>query len=193
MANISLWLEWFFGGDAPMRPLLPGQVAARAFVVYLIGLAIIRLGKSRLLGSASPIDIVLAVVLGSLLSRGINGTASISGTVVACTVLVALHWLMTRIACRSHRFGNLVKGHCRLLVEDGQVNAEVLRRSNLSYEDLLEELRLNANVDDLSRIERAYKERSGQISGVRRKISVKVVDVPIETGVKTIRVELWAD
>jgi uncharacterized membrane protein YcaP (DUF421 family) len=191
--SINLWLESIFGGDAPAHPLLLGQVAARALVVYLIGLTLVRLGKSRLLGSASALDIILAVVLGSLLSRGINGTASVSGTATACAVLVALHWLITQLACRWHRFGNVVKGHCHLLVENGQINWGALRRSHLSQEDLLEELRLNANVEDLSRIDKAYKERSGQISGVRRKMNAQVLDVDNHEGVKTVRIEVWMD
>ncbi|MCE5267284.1 MAG: DUF421 domain-containing protein [Planctomycetaceae bacterium] len=191
---VGSWLMFVFGGDAPVRPLAVGQVAARALVVYAIGLTMIRLAKSRLLGNATPLDVVLAVVIGSLLSRGINGAASISGTAAACAALVALHWLVTKLACRSHRFGNLVKGHCRLLVDNGQVQRAALERSHLSEADLLEELRLNANVDDLDRVERAYKERSGQISGVRRKAKLRVLDVPVvNDGVRTIRIEIWAD
>jgi len=41
-----------------------------------------------------------------------------------------------------------------------------MRRSHISEHDLLEELRLNANIDDLNRVERAYKERSGEIGVV---------------------------
>jgi uncharacterized membrane protein YcaP (DUF421 family) len=193
MSNISVLLDTIFGGDAPVHPLLLGQVAARALVVYVIGLIVVRLGKSRLLASATVLDILLAVVIGSLLSRGINGAASLSGTATACAVLVALHWLMTQLACRSHRFGNLVKGHCRLLVENGRIDWKAMRQSHLSHEDLLEELRLNANVEDLSRIEKAYKERSGQVSGVRRKPHAEILDIAMDDGVKTVRIEVQID
>lgn len=186
-----MWLEHVFGGDSPAHPLLLGQVAARAIVVYLIGLILVRLGKSRLLGSATALDVLLVVVLGSLLSRGINGTASVSGTTTACAVLVILHWLMTHLACRWPRLENLLKGHCRLLVDNGQVNREALRQSHLSLDDLLEELRLNANLEDLSRIDKAYKERSGQVSGVRRKLNAQVLDIGTDGGVKTVRLEVW--
>jgi uncharacterized membrane protein YcaP (DUF421 family) len=187
---LRLWLEFLFGGDMPTQPLLLGQVAARALVVYLLGLLVVRLGKSRLLSGATALDIILAVVLGSLLSRGINGTASMSGTAVGCAVLVALHWSMTRAACRWHWLGNTIKGRSYLLVEKGRMDRDAMRRSNISEHDLLEELRLNANVEDLDQIEKAYKERSGQVSGVRRKFDAQIVEVAVESGVKTVRIEV---
>jgi uncharacterized membrane protein YcaP (DUF421 family) len=183
-------LETIFGGDAPQQPLLYGQVAARACVVYLIGLALVRIGKSRLLSHATALDVILAVILGSLLSRGITGSASISGTTVACVMLIAVHWFLTAVACRWHRLGNLIKGHTYLVVDNGRIDWKAMRRSHISEQDLLEELRLNANIEDVSRIKRAYKERSGQISGVRHAPETELFDVGVENGVKTVRIEI---
>ncbi len=190
MSELASLVQAIFGGDAPEKPLLVGQIAARAFVVYLLGLVLIRVGKSRLLGRYTPLDVILGIVLGSLLSRAITGSASISGTSVSCAVLVAMHWLITRLSCRWHRFGNLAKGHCKLLVENGQIHWDAMRESHISEQDLMEELRLNANLEDLSRIEKAYKERSGQISGVRRVPESKVVELDTREGVRTVRIEV---
>src|SRR5262245_66541786 len=103
-------LHIVFGGDFPDDPLQVHQVMTRAVVVYLGGLAIIRLGKSRSVGRMTPLDVVLGFVLGSLLSRGITGHASISNTLASSAALVATHWILTWLACRSHWFGDLVKG-----------------------------------------------------------------------------------
>jgi uncharacterized membrane protein YcaP (DUF421 family) len=113
-----------------------------------------------------------------------------SGTAMACAVLVILHWFMTRLSCRWHLLGNLIKGHCILLVENGRIHVDAMRRSNISEQDLREELRLNANVEDLQYVEKAYKERSGQISGIRRRLDVQVVELEVEKGTKTIRIEI---
>ena len=165
MGNLSIdLLTECFGGDAPQQPLALGQVAARAAVVYLLGLFLVRVGKSRFHGRASAIDIVLGFVLGSLLSRGITGSASISGTFVASAALVALHWAATAAACRSHGFGNLVKGRTKLLVEDGRLLHKAMSSSHISEHDIREAMRLAANIDDLSQVKAAYKERSGLIS-----------------------------
>ena len=161
--TIAALTEWF-GGDSPEKPLSLAQMAARAGVVYMMGLLLVRIGKSRFHGRPSAIDMVLGFVLGSLLSRAITGSASVSGTFVAAAVLVSVHWVATAAACRSHRIGDLVKGHSKLVVQDGRFLHAAMLSSHISEHDIYEAMHLAANIDDLSLVKAAYKERSGQIS-----------------------------
>jgi uncharacterized membrane protein YcaP (DUF421 family) len=156
---------FLFGGDAPEQPAL-GQIAARSALLFMIAIAVVRIGKSRLMSRASTVDVILGFVLGSLLARGISGSMSLSATIVAMATLVVLHGILTAVAFRSHWIGNLVKGHCHCLVSNGEIDANSLRQSHISENDLLEALRLRANTDDLSRVKAAYKERNGEVSFV---------------------------
>jgi uncharacterized membrane protein YcaP (DUF421 family) len=160
-------LNQTFGGDVPREPLALYQVAARAALVYLVGLTVVRIGKSRGIGRLTSLDIILGFILGSLLSRGITGHASLSATAVGSVALVATHWLITFLACRSHRLGILIKGRSTLVVVDGKMQRDNMRRSHISEHDLDEELRLHG-VDDLQRVKRAYKERNGEISVITK-------------------------
>jgi uncharacterized membrane protein YcaP (DUF421 family) len=181
-------LEQIFGGDTPEPPLQLYQIAARAIVVYLIGLMIVRIGKSRVVARITAIDIINAFILGSLLSRGITGSASISGTTVATAAIVACHWLLTALACRWHWLGTLLKGrYIRPLVIDGKADSVNLRRSHISEHDLMEALRLRG-VEDLSQVAHAYKERNGEISVITK--NPQPIEVPVREGVQTIRIEL---
>lgn len=181
-------LEQIFGGDSPEQPLLLYQIAARAVAVYLIGLIIVRIGKSRVVARITAIDIINAFILGSLLSRGITGSASISGTSMATAAIVACHWLLTALACRWHWFGTMLKGrYIRPLVKDGKMQLDNLQRSHISEHDLMEELRLRG-VEDLDQVAHAYKERNGEVSVITKK--PQVIDVPVRDGVQTIRIEL---
>ena len=119
------------GGDTPIPELGLAQIAVRCLVIYSVGLCAVRMGKSRLLSRASPLDLILAYILGSLLSR----------------TLVALHSLVTALACRFHWVGNFVKGREYVLITDGLVHHDNLRRSHISERDLLEEMRRNANIE----------------------------------------------
>lgn len=190
MPHLSVFVDLIFGGDLPKGELSLGQVAARSALVFVIGLSLVRLGKSRLIGRASALDVILGFVLGSLLSRGINGSASLSGTIVACIVLVSLHWVFTALACRSHALGSLIKGHAKVLISDGVVDTENMRSSHLSLNDLIEQLRLHANIECVDQVQVAYKERSGEVGIVKRPQRVGAVDIAVENGVKTVRIEL---
>jgi uncharacterized membrane protein YcaP (DUF421 family) len=165
---VSGFVEAVFGGDVPNGDLELYQIAARAAVVYLIGVFLVRIGKSRGIGRGTTLDVIFAFILGSLLSRGITGHASLSGTIVASAAIVACHWAMTAIAYRSHAFGKFWKGSPRQVVKDGKMLEEALAKSHISDHDLLSQMRL-AGIRDLSEVAEAYKERNGEISFIRCK------------------------
>lgn len=176
------------GGDEPHHPLYAHQVVFRCGLIYIAGLLFVRLGKSRLLSKATPLDMILAFILGSVLSRGINGTASLSSTLVATISLIALHWAFTRLAYWSKWWEWLIKGETRMLVSNGQIHWANMRHSHISEEDLLEQLRLQANCDDLARIKSAVKERNGDVGVIKHPPSDVHVDVTVQDGVQTVHV-----
>jgi uncharacterized membrane protein YcaP (DUF421 family) len=189
LQQIGEYLNIVFGGDIPADPLRLHQVAARAILVFLVGLAIVRIGKSRLISRATSLDVILGFTLGSILSRGITGNASLSATVVAAAALVAAHWLLTWLACRSHTLGKLVKGNAKLLAKDGKPLRENMNHAHISDRDLEEGLHLSG-IDELADVRLAYKERNGEVSVIKRKPSCRILDIDVREGVQTVRVEM---
>ena len=167
-----------------------GQMALRAVVVYAFTLAFVRLGSRRFLGKATAFDVILGIMIGSVMSRGINGSAGLVPTLAAGAVLVALHGLFAMLAFRTSWFGDYVKGRPVLLVEDGRIRPEGMRETSLSEADLAEALRLQGKEPDPSRIRRAYLERNGSISVIRHDEGPRVIEVAVADGVQTVRVEL---
>lgn len=146
----------------------PGEMAMRAVVIYAVTLAIVRFGSKRLLSRATAFDIIVAIMLGSVMSRGINGSAAFVSTIVAGATLVAIHWLLAFITSRfDWWFGPVVKGRAVLLIRDGKVQRDGMREARLSDNDLEEQLRLNGAVTDPSQVRLAYFERNGRISVIR--------------------------
>ncbi len=168
LAALQHLLVHVFGPDNPAHGIGWGQMAARAALVYAGGLLVIRLGKKRLLGRTTAFDIILGVILGSLLSRAINGSASLVGTFVAALLLVALHWLFGKATFASEAMDELMKGRRRVLIEDGRIVEENLRAAEISRPDLEEALRLAGQVDDPAAVRLAYLERNGRISVLPR-------------------------
>jgi uncharacterized membrane protein YcaP (DUF421 family) len=187
--NVGQILYEIYGGDYPDESLELYQVAARAVTVYVIGLAIVRLGKSRIMARATALDVILGFILGSLLSRAITGYASMSGTFVASGSIVALHWIFTNVAFYSHSFGKLIKGNSRPIVFEGKLMEDNMRRSHVSLHDLMEHCRLQG-VKDLDEIQEAHKERNGEISIIRRRPKPQIVEVSVNEGVQTVRIAL---
>jgi uncharacterized membrane protein YcaP (DUF421 family) len=182
-------LDLIFGGATREQSLLLPQIAARALAVYLIGLALVRIGKSRMIGRATPLDVLVGFMIGALLSRGILGESSLVGTVAACAALVAAHWVLTWLTWRWHWIGMLIKGNIELIVRDGQMQIDAMRHSHISKHDLQEQMRLRG-TDDLAQVKLAYKERNGEISVIRAENPPKIVEVAVRDGVQIVRIEV---
>lgn len=139
------------------------QIVLRALVVFVASLVIVRLGAKRFLGRKTVFDYILAFILGSMLSRTINGTAPFFQTLVAGFALVAFHRLLAWLSYRSHWLGRLVKGTDDIIVHDGKVDVNAMRRNCFSEHDLLEDLRLKSQESPAD-VKSARIERSGELS-----------------------------
>jgi uncharacterized membrane protein YcaP (DUF421 family) len=129
-----------------------------------MGIALVRIGKKRFLGKIAAFDTVLSIVIGSLLSRAITDTDYFLKILAACLLLILMHRVFSLIATYSDNFGDLIKGYDRVIVKDGKLLPDAMRKSNLSEHDVLQSLRLNAQTEDVSKIKIARIERNGDIS-----------------------------
>ena len=68
------------------------------------------MGHKRSLARKTAFDAVLIVILASVLSRAINGSAAFFATLGGSVVIVLVHRLLAFIASHSHWFGCLIKG-----------------------------------------------------------------------------------
>lgn len=167
-----------------------GQMMLRAVIIYSVTLAVVRLGSKRFLGKATAFDVILGIMIGSVMSRAINGSAGLLPTLAAGAVLIALHGVFARLSYRTDWFGNYVKGRPVLLVEDGRVQPDGMQESSVSENDLAEALRLQGLKNDTTRVQTAYLERDGTISVIPRKEELRVLEIVVVDGVQTVRLEL---
>lgn len=166
----ELWsnLGWILGIDLDPKEMSALQMGLRTALVYTAGLVIVRLGQRRFMADQTAFDIVVGFMLGSLLGRSINGSAPLLESIIAGTVLVGLHWLVAFMTYHSRLLGKLAKGERDIiLIEDGVIQTEAMRRQRLSDRDLRQSLRLN-NIFSPEEVKIAYLERNGRISAIRK-------------------------
>lgn len=159
-------LEMLLGLDREIADVGALQMALRAITIYAFTLAVVRVGSKRFLGKGSAFDIIIGIMIGSVMSRAINGSAPFVPTMVAGAVLIGMHWLLAFTTARTDWFGPLVKGNPVLLIRDGTVQRDGLRRANVSMNDLEEAIRLQSVKPDPAGIRLACLERDGNISVV---------------------------
>ena len=141
------------------------QMGLRAAIIYVAALVMVRIvGDRRFIGKFAAIDVILSIIFGSTLSRAINGSSDFFPTIFAGFVLVGIHWLFCTIAFRYPNLETKIKGRSRLLIEDGQLCRGTMKSCHITKEDLISILRIQCQIDELERIERASLERNGNIS-----------------------------
>lgn len=190
MDDIWRGVVWTLGLDVPQAELTIGHMAVRAVVVYVAALTMARLGERRFLSKSSPFDVILAIILGSVVSRAITGSSPFFPTLVAGIVVVGVHQVFAIASFRFSGFGKVIKGRPRVLVRDGEIQWDAMGRSHISENDLRGALRSQAHMDDLSRVEEARLERSGELSFAKKPVEPHVVEVGVAGGVQAVRIRL---
>jgi uncharacterized membrane protein YcaP (DUF421 family) len=156
------------GQDGKATELTLLQTSLRGFIIFIIGLALVRIGDRRSLAEKTAFDAIFIVLIGSMLSRAINGAAPFFTTIGAGIALMIIHRAFAFGACKSHWFGKLIKGQPVTLVRNGEIDWRRMKHSLVSKHDFEEDLRLDAKTEDVSTIQLARLERSGDISFIKR-------------------------
>jgi uncharacterized membrane protein YcaP (DUF421 family) len=156
------------GPDGKATELTLLQIALRGFVIFIAGLAIVRIGDRRSLAEKTAFDAIFIVLVGSMLSRAINGTAPFFTTIGAGIALMIIHRVFAYGAFKSHWFGKLIKGQPVTLVRNGEIDWKEMKHSLVSGHDFEEDLRLDAKTENVATIQVARLERSGDISFIKK-------------------------
>ncbi len=144
------------------------QMSARAVVIFIITLILLRIAGRRSFGMKSPFDNIIVILLGAILSRAVVGASEFVPTIASATVIAVLHRLGAWLGALNLRFGALIKGRKIVLFEKGKLKHDNMRRALISESDLYASLRNDMHVESFEKIESAYMENNGQISFVRK-------------------------
>lgn len=152
--------ETLFGTSTPVEWW---QQLDRAVVVFVYGLALVRLAGKRAFGRWTALDIVVSVIAGSNLSRALTGNSPLLATLASTTLFVALYRASAYAASRSAAISHLVEGRPHDLARDGQVDRAALHRHAISPCMLGEALR-EKSVEHVEETRLVTLEPGGQIS-----------------------------
>jgi uncharacterized membrane protein YcaP (DUF421 family) len=144
------------------------QMCARAAIVFVAALLIMKLGSIRAFGNQSAIDTIVMIVLGGILSRVITGAAAFVPVMATTVTMVALHKLLAWACTYSHWLGNIVKGEKKILYENGQMLQGNMKALHITEEDLKQGIRCHLNEAGTANVQEIYIERSGEISVVKK-------------------------
>lgn len=162
------WISNAIGLDQPVQQLNALQMVLRAFLVFVFLIFAIKLAKSRFMGKNAAFDFVIVILLGSVVSRAVNGSAPFFPTLAASIVIILLHSALSWLICRWERLARFVEGDAKELVTDGRIDWDAMHKHHVTRKDLESALRQSLNSDDLAQARRILLEPNGKLSVVRK-------------------------
>ncbi|MDN3583462.1 DUF421 domain-containing protein [Mucilaginibacter flavus] len=157
-------LNKLFGEGKDLNAL---QMSDRAAVIFVIALILIRISGRRSFGVRTPLDNIITISLGAVMSRAIVGASDFVPVVVCCFVIVLLHRLFGWLIAHSKAFGRFIEGDKMVLFEKGRFNQEHMKDALVCEEDIMQGVRKSAMTEDMNKIEKVYMERNGEISSIK--------------------------
>lgn len=158
-------MSWFRELIGPDQGADTQQLCVRAIMLFAFGILCIRIAGRRTFAQSSPLDIIVALIVGSNISRIMTGKADVIPSCAATLLLVILHRVLAIVSIRWNAIALLVKERPVQLVKDGQIDEHALRRANLSRDDLLAAIRAE-QFEHPSQVGLATIEGGGKVSVV---------------------------
>ena len=141
----------------------------RAIVVYFFLLVLLRLTGKRQVGQLAPFDLVLLLVLSNAVQNSMNaGDNSVTAGLILAATLVGLNWLVGWATYQNHALEALIEGRPEILIHNGVLYEEILRREKLPHHELIAALRL-AGCASVEEVRSAVLESNGNISVLAKK------------------------
>ena len=142
---------------------------ARGTILSAVGLfwiiALVRIVGLRSFSKMTNFDFVMTVAMGSLLAGASQSSSwtSLLQTMAAMISLFATQYLVARLRQSAPKFDALVQNTPTLLMIDGVILHENLRRTRVSEDDLIAKLR-EANALSMSDVRAVVLETTGDVS-----------------------------
>nr|WP_202890637.1 DUF421 domain-containing protein [Brevibacillus brevis] len=140
------------------------MVLLRTLFSYFFLLILVRLMGKRELGKLSVFDVVISIMLAEMAALAIEDVDKPALRFYLPMLLIALlEVAFAYVSLKSKKFRDTVDGSADLIIENGQIREQAMRRNRLNMDDLMVHLR-QKDVKNIADVEFALLEPTGQMS-----------------------------
>ena len=149
-----------------------GIIAIKTGVIYFFLVGGLRLFGKRQLGQMNIYDLVLIIVLANAVQNAMVGSDnSLVGGLIAATTLLVLNRILTTAMSHSPALEQRLIGNPSLIVNDGKLVLDHMRREGITREQVMAALREHG-LCSLDEVHLAILEVDGTISVVPKDATV---------------------
>ena len=154
-------------------------VTGKTLLFLVVIILILRIMGKRELGQLNSFDIVVFFMISELFSLSIDKPRENVFLTLVPILLIFLAQLITSyLVLKSNKLRKIIEENPTLLISDGILNIEKMRKLRYNIDDLMEQIR-TSGVDSISAIQYAILESNGQLSIILKGEEKTVVPFPI--------------
>lgn len=136
----------------------------RTLILYFLVICVVRLMGKRQIGELQPSELVITLLLSEIIAMPMeNNDIPLISTVIPVMLLVTLEIITSAISMKSLKFRFLVQGHPIIIIRNGELQQNEMKKLRLTIDDILESLR-QKDIFDISLVSYAILETNGQMS-----------------------------
>ena len=140
----------------------------RAIILYIVVLIVMRFMGKREIGQLQPFELAIAIMIADLASIPMTESGiPISSGISAIMGLLVSHLVISLINIKSIKAREIICGKPRILIYRGKIDENALIKERFTLNELQERLR-DRNVTNISDVEYAILETSGQVTVIQK-------------------------
>jgi uncharacterized membrane protein YcaP (DUF421 family) len=141
----------------------------RPIIVYFFLVISLRLSGKRELVQLNPFDLVVLLTLSNTVQNAIIGNDnSVSGGIIGATSLLIVNYLVVRFLYGHKKLDQLVEGRADVLIQDGKLHKQNLKRELISTSQL-EAAARKQGFAELGEVAHCVLEPGGTITFIGKK------------------------
>lgn len=141
----------------------------KCVVIYFVIIVAMRVMGKREVGELSIFDIVIYLVMSELLAISISEKdESILKSLIAIITLALMQIFVSWILLKSKKSRDIFDGKSVILIHNGHINQEVMRKERYNIDDLMTQLH-EKNIGSPQEVEFAIMETNGTLTILEKK------------------------
>ncbi len=156
-----------------------GIMFARTIILYLLTVLALRVMGKRQIGELEPTELVTTILVSEIATLPLQDMQlPLLYSVIPVFALVGLEMISSAISLNSARYRSFLAGKYNIVINDGKIDIEQMKKAQLTVDELMEELRQHEilNVCD---VRFCILETSGKMSVIPKSSDQKSLSYTI--------------
>jgi uncharacterized membrane protein YcaP (DUF421 family) len=140
----------------------------RTLFIYFLIVVVFRMMGKREIGKLSVIDFVVSIMIAELAVISIEDPKiPMINSLISIFVLLGIQLILAIVSLKSRKMRELVDGKPSIIIKEGKIDEQEMRKQRYNFDDLLTQLREN-NIRNMNEVEFGVLETTGKLSIIKR-------------------------